>query len=528
MPITIKNRRSGTGGQAWPTDLEPGQVALNTADRQVVFGDANGPDGAAPAIEHLAITLFDPNASYVADNMVVYQNDVYVANTTHTGSWDPTHFDYVRNPPLVATWPTELEDNRVGYGWSLSTADGLVLNRDPDAAIRFISDTDVGKSGFHFGNPVDLEAGAIEWNASVGELKIRHGVVDVMRVGDTYVGFDVQVQAPDGVIQDNRGGYGLQVGGAETIFFRHVNGSIYHRAFGNEVLKFDHTGFYCGDGDYEPALRLSDGSLSAPSLAFAGDTKSGAYRIGSNHWTFVANDKEMFGCLSSHARSADITMSGTQYVYFRDDDSIDSIALEPTYADIGFDETIFFGDLAGKATRYRGQQDHGISYVRTDNTHLLSMSVYDSAFINRGTVQVRDSVWVGVSNPQLLGDGPKFVHTRSSVGRSYAFADSTEFVLERSGDCYLSVIGTSVSGINLGDSSSETTFGIISGAGGMAMQAGSNEMLVASNEQVQVDKLTAPSKLYASKYLVPVSVQTLAKLVYNMKAVDARITAAGG
>jgi len=72
-----RHRRSANPANPFPT-LEPGELSVNTANRQLAVGDANVV-GVGTPLPLIAIRYFDPRASYLANDMVVETGKLYVA-----------------------------------------------------------------------------------------------------------------------------------------------------------------------------------------------------------------------------------------------------------------------------------------------------------------------------------------------------------------------------------------------------------------------------------------------------------------
>jgi len=74
-----RHRRSANPANAFPSLLEPGELAVNTANRQLAVGDSNATTVGVP-IALLAIRYFDVRASYASGDIVVQAGNIYKAN----------------------------------------------------------------------------------------------------------------------------------------------------------------------------------------------------------------------------------------------------------------------------------------------------------------------------------------------------------------------------------------------------------------------------------------------------------------
>ena len=78
---------------AFPTLIEPGEIAVNTANRQLAVGDAN-PGSSGSQIPLLAVRYFDARAQYVAGDYVVNGGTLYRAKQSVTpAAFTPAQWD---------------------------------------------------------------------------------------------------------------------------------------------------------------------------------------------------------------------------------------------------------------------------------------------------------------------------------------------------------------------------------------------------------------------------------------------------
>jgi hypothetical protein len=73
-----RHRRSANPSNPFPSPLEPGELAVNTANRQLAVGNADAAALGVP-LSLIAIRYFDTHASYLANDMVVQLGKLYVA-----------------------------------------------------------------------------------------------------------------------------------------------------------------------------------------------------------------------------------------------------------------------------------------------------------------------------------------------------------------------------------------------------------------------------------------------------------------
>jgi hypothetical protein len=79
MTSQYRHRRTSVSSASFPNPIEPGEIAVNTANRQIVVGDAAAGSTGVPK-PLLAIRYFDTTAQYVANDYVQNGNSLYRAN----------------------------------------------------------------------------------------------------------------------------------------------------------------------------------------------------------------------------------------------------------------------------------------------------------------------------------------------------------------------------------------------------------------------------------------------------------------
>jgi len=100
-----RHRRTSNPSTPFPNPIEPGEIAVNTANRQIAVGDAGAATGAP--LQLIALRFFSTQAAYVANDMVVQAGVVYRAKgTISPGAFNPTQWDMLTgavDPQYVET-----------------------------------------------------------------------------------------------------------------------------------------------------------------------------------------------------------------------------------------------------------------------------------------------------------------------------------------------------------------------------------------------------------------------------------------
>lgn len=77
----VRQLRTSDPTKAFPSDMQPGQLAVNTANAQLAVGDANGANLGQP-VKLIPIRYYRAEAQYVADDLVAYQGSIWRAKQT--------------------------------------------------------------------------------------------------------------------------------------------------------------------------------------------------------------------------------------------------------------------------------------------------------------------------------------------------------------------------------------------------------------------------------------------------------------
>ena len=78
MTSQYRHRRTSNPATAFPNPLEPGEIAVNTANRQIAIGDAQSGVVGAP-LPAIAVRYFDTRAQYVTNDFVQNGTAIYRA-----------------------------------------------------------------------------------------------------------------------------------------------------------------------------------------------------------------------------------------------------------------------------------------------------------------------------------------------------------------------------------------------------------------------------------------------------------------
>jgi hypothetical protein len=176
-----RHRRSANPANAFPNPLEPGELAVNTANRQLAVGDANAGSVGVP-LPLLAIRYFDARASYAAGDMVVQAGKLYTANAAvPPGAFNGSQWTEFTGGGGTATDPTKVlktGDTMSGHLFlPTGPAAANAVRRDyVDAADLVLTNAINNKSSLTVSDtpPASPTDGQLWWESDSGMLYVRY------------------------------------------------------------------------------------------------------------------------------------------------------------------------------------------------------------------------------------------------------------------------------------------------------------------------------------------------------------------
>ena len=104
MTSHYRHRRTSNAAVAFPNPLEPGEIAVNTANRQIAAGDAAAGTVGAPLVL-LAVRVFDARASYATGEFVVQGGQLYRAKAAITpGAFNAANWDQLSTDAVIKAY----------------------------------------------------------------------------------------------------------------------------------------------------------------------------------------------------------------------------------------------------------------------------------------------------------------------------------------------------------------------------------------------------------------------------------------
>lgn len=163
MPQHYRHQRSANPATAFPATVEPGEIIVNTANRQIAVGDAASGLLGVP-LSLLAVRIFDPRAQYAAGEFIIRTGELYRANAAVTpGVFNPAQWTQYVDKTYV--------DNAVSSGGGVPASTvafvpvGSVSSTDVQAAIGEVDSEKVAKVGDTMTGHLTLPTGPAAANA---------------------------------------------------------------------------------------------------------------------------------------------------------------------------------------------------------------------------------------------------------------------------------------------------------------------------------------------------------------------------
>jgi hypothetical protein len=147
MTSQYRHRRSSNPATVFANPIEPGEIAVNTANRQIAVGDAAAGTTGAP-ITLLAVRFFDARAIYAVSDLVVQGGNLYRAKVANgPGSFTAANWDTIAGVSLASD-AVPLVDGTAAAGVSALYARGDHRHpSDTSKADKSYADTKVAKAG---------------------------------------------------------------------------------------------------------------------------------------------------------------------------------------------------------------------------------------------------------------------------------------------------------------------------------------------------------------------------------------------
>jgi len=146
MASQYRHRRTSSPSTPFPGLLEPGEIAVNTANRQLALGDADGANIGAP-LPLLTIRYFDARAQYAINDYVMQNGIVYRANAAvPPGAFNASNWTVIANP---GTFVLKAGDTMTGHlALPTNPAAANAVRKDyVDAADTTLTTNKVAKAG---------------------------------------------------------------------------------------------------------------------------------------------------------------------------------------------------------------------------------------------------------------------------------------------------------------------------------------------------------------------------------------------
>lgn len=203
MTSRYRHRRTNAPGTAFPSAIEPGEIVVNTANRQLVVGDADAGSPGVP-LPMLPVRYFDARAQYGTGDYVVQAGVLYRAKASVSpGTFNPSQWDVYSGDAALKAY-ADAGDASVTTAYK--AADIVVTNnyQNADAAVTgvqaadaalqtninakadksYVDSQDALKANKTY---VDLQDAALQTNINAKADTTYVNAADALKADKTYV-----------------------------------------------------------------------------------------------------------------------------------------------------------------------------------------------------------------------------------------------------------------------------------------------------------------------------------------------------
>jgi hypothetical protein len=180
MTSQYRHRRADSPDIPFTNPLEPGEIAVNTGNRQIAVGDAASGSIGTP-LPLLAVRIFDTRSKYAINDLVAHSGSILVALVAITpGAFNPTQWKnitadtdltpYLPKAGGTMTGPITLAANAAAamQAVPLQQLSSSIAAIPPPPPPLYISDT----------APVGAPDNSMWWNSNTGILYVRFHDID--------------------------------------------------------------------------------------------------------------------------------------------------------------------------------------------------------------------------------------------------------------------------------------------------------------------------------------------------------------
>jgi hypothetical protein len=157
MSSRYRHRRTFSPSTAFPSPVEPGEIIVNTSNRQLAVGDAASGTLGQPK-QLIAVRFFDAQAQYAAGDMVVQAGGLYRAKTTLLpGAFNASQWDQISTDASLKTY-VDAGDAAVTAAFQAADASIVTNYQAADSTLTTSVNGKVAKAGDTMSGPLVLPA----------------------------------------------------------------------------------------------------------------------------------------------------------------------------------------------------------------------------------------------------------------------------------------------------------------------------------------------------------------------------------
>jgi hypothetical protein len=138
MTTRYRHRRTSDPTIAFPTPIEPGEIAVNTSNRQIAVGDSDPASVGVPTVL-LAVRIFDARGKYLVGEYVTQGGFLYRCKAPHGPlAFNPAHFEQLLGVDSISVPSADVVTN---------TPAGNIAATNVQAALNELDAEKVAKAG---------------------------------------------------------------------------------------------------------------------------------------------------------------------------------------------------------------------------------------------------------------------------------------------------------------------------------------------------------------------------------------------
>jgi hypothetical protein len=199
MSQRYRHRRTFSPGTAFPSPLEPGEIAVNTANRQIAVGDAAAGVLGVP-LPLLGVRIFDARASYATNDYVVQGGSFYRAKSAiNPGAFNASQWDVMSTDAALKAY-ADAGDAAVSAAFAAADTTITTNYQSADTVLTTSVNGKVAKAGDTMTGPLVLPADPTTALQSATKQYVDNKIAAIPTPSSLTVSDTPPVGVPDGAL----------------------------------------------------------------------------------------------------------------------------------------------------------------------------------------------------------------------------------------------------------------------------------------------------------------------------------------